>query len=111
MRLSRSFRITVIVAACTAATAQAAFAGGEQKNMPPFTTPAAIDRTTAAATIPATAIAAAHAAIVAEPKNVLPFTRAFAADALERYLNRVSDVTSTAGSGEAKNRVPFTRPA
>ena len=110
MRLTRTFRLTLAIAACTAATAQAALAGGEPKNPPSSTTPISTARTTATTIIPASAIAAARAAIVAEPKNVFPFTQAFAADALERYLGRVSGVRSNTGSGEAKNEAPFTLP-
>ena len=111
MRLTRTFRLTLAIAACTAATAQAALAGGGPKNPPSSTTPVSTARTTATTIIPASAgIAAARAAIVAEPKNVFPFTQAFAADALERYLGRVSGVRSNTGSGEAKNEAPFTLP-
>jgi len=92
MRVHPSFRLTLAIAACTAATAQVAFAGGETKNLQPFTTPVSKARATTAPIIPASAIASARAATVAEPKNVFPFTRAFAADALERYLGRVDGV-------------------
>jgi hypothetical protein len=108
MRLARTFRLTLAIAACTAATAQASLAGGEPKTLPPFTTPVSKAKTTPAMIIPASAIAAGRAAIVAEPKNVFPFTQAFATDALERYLGRVSGVRSNTGSGEAKNEAPFT---
>ena len=50
MRLTRTFRLTLAIAACTAATAQAALAGGEPKNPPSSTTPVSTARTTATTT-------------------------------------------------------------
>jgi hypothetical protein len=109
MNLGQSFRITVAVAACTAVAAQAALAAGEQKNMRPFTAQSHSKTTGVGLTMPATAVAADLAAEAREA-NGFDSIRAFAAEALERYLHHASAVTSTLGTGEPKNQGPFTRP-
>ncbi len=70
MTLSRLVRTIVVSFAGAAVLGQAAFAGGEPKNEPPFTRPATV-RSTQAAAHPARH----EPAIQGEAKNELPFTR------------------------------------
>jgi hypothetical protein len=110
MRFDRSLGIAALTVACTAAVTPSALAGGEPRNMSPFTASAPTARSTAGAIIPASAIASARAAIVAEPKNLSPFSRSFVVDSLSRYPRRDNGLTSIR-SGEAKNDAPFTLPS
>ena len=108
MKLSRTLQIAVATAVCTAAAAQAALAGGEPKNAPPFTRPTTSGRSPAVVILSASAIAGARTAIVGEAKNELPFTHRVNDDALARVLRQNSHSTPRAALGEPKNQAPFT---
>ena len=73
MNLSRTLQISVVTALCTAAAAQSALAGGEPKNIAPFTHSPTPARSYTTAVITASAIARARAASIGEPKNQAPF--------------------------------------
>ena len=110
MKLSRTLQIAAATAVCMAAAAQSALAGGEPKNVPPFTRSATGGRSTAQVLLSPSAIASARIAIMGEAKNQLPFTRAVNnADALTRFLSQYSQFAAGALSGEPKNQAPFTR--
>ena len=109
MTLSQTLKTATAVALCTAATAQAALATGEQKNVRPFTEPAQTGRSIANATIPGSVVASAWTAIVGDAKNLRPFTRPLAeTDALARYLRQDRQTATIAAAGEPKNELPFT---
>jgi len=106
MNLSRTLQISVVTALCTAAAAQSALAGGEPKNIAPFTHSSTPSRSYTTAVITASAIARARAAGMGEPKNERPFSRQPNAGALERLLEH-SQSTTIAGLAEPKNQAPF----
>ena len=109
MTLTRTLQISVATAICAAAAAQAALAGGEPKNTPPFTRPAVDGRSPAAAiNLTASTIASARASIRGESKNEQPFTLRNDADTLTRFLRQNSHSTTRARLGEPKNEAPFT---
>ena len=110
MKLTRTLQMSVATAICTAAAAQAALAGGEPKNTPPFTHSAAGGRSPAAAiTFTASTIASARAAIMGESKNDQPFDRrSNDPDALARFLSQDSRSATPAFAAEPKNQSPFT---
>ena len=85
MNRSRPALIAAAIAVSAAAATPTALAGGEPKNVPPFSS-ATTARSTAASVIPGGMIATARAAIVGEPKTMLPFSRRIATDALGRFL-------------------------
>ena len=110
MKLSRTLQMTIAVAACTAAAAQAATAGGETRNLarsapsakpfqmvgepknePPFTNPVATTRHTTIVTVPASL---AQFRMIGEPKNEPPFTNP-ASNARLRETNAVTSAALT----------------
>jgi hypothetical protein len=89
---ARFLSSSMVVVVASAVLAQAALAGGEPKNEPPFTRSVAVR--TAQSAVPS---ASSPARVAAEAKNELPFTRRIVA-------SPVDPVTS----GEPKNELPFT---
>jgi hypothetical protein len=109
MTLSRTLKTAAAVALCTAATAQAALAAGEQKDVRPFTDPARTSLPASNATIPGSLVAQAWTAVVGDAKNLRPFTRPLAeSDALARYLRQNRPGATTTTGGEPKDELPFT---
>ncbi len=89
---ARFLSSSMVVVVVSAVLAQAALAGGEPKNEPPFTRSVAV-RTAQSAV----ETASSPARVAAEAKNEAPFTRQVAATPVDPGT-----------SGEPKNELPFT---
>jgi len=108
MKLSRTLKIALATAVCTAAAAQSALAGGEPKNNLPFTRPLTSGPPPANRGLTASAIHRAWTATQGEAKNQPPFTNPVNIDLLARFLAN-SQSTTIGPMGEPKNQPPFTR--
>jgi hypothetical protein len=98
-------RALVVTAAAAGVAASSAIAGGEPKNMLPFTRALTVERAPAFAQ--PLHVTTAHV-VAGEIKNQMPFTRL--------ATTRVHTLTASPSAalphrGEPKNQVPFTTPA
>jgi hypothetical protein len=99
-------RALAVVSVAAGVAVSSALAGGEPKNVLPFTRALGVER------VPALAqpvhIAAAARLVSGELKNELPFTRLAATGA---HALTASSLATLPPRGEPKNDVPFTTPA
>jgi hypothetical protein len=108
MTRSHTILTALATAVCAAAAAQTALAGGEPKNVFPFTRPITSVRASAGPALSASALRRAETEFQGEPKNEAPFTNPVkGSDAVARFL-RNSRSTTARHSGKPRNGSPFT---